>query len=621
MEALAEKAAFIKQSLFKSQTITDTMVSVLGSFDNRLSVLETAMRPTQIRTLSIRRAEDNIDKVLKQSEAILYRLDLSHQAEVSILKGPHENLESYLKAIDQLKSNVKFFSNTSRFKTNNAAQSSANNLLAEGIAKLGDEFKNLLVLYSKPAEPDNLYGCLPKSLRPCSSSHGNKEKINGKSSSSTDHKESENIVCKPLTLIPPHAVQLLHRMTYHLAGAGYQEQLTKTYREVRSATLELSLNKLGMEALTDNDLQKIPWEILEGKIGNWIQYIRIAVKLLFPSEKKVADQIFPGIESISTLCFAEVVSNSIEIMFNFGDTISKCKRSPEKLFVLLDMYETMRELLPEIESTFSDTQCTGVRESAAALTKRLAQTAQQTFYEFEVAVEKDATKSPVSDGTVHPLTSYVINYTKFFIDYQSTLKLLLQDCGSPDAEAQLSSVTTHIVQSLLNNLDGKSKLYKDPALMELFLMNNVHYIVSSVRRSDMNELLGDDWVHIHRRTVQQHANQYKRVAWSKILQHITVSGELTKARIRERFKNFNSEFEELHQRQSEWSVPDGELRESLRLAIAEVLLPAYRSFTNRFRSSVDGGKYPNKYIKYTPEDLEHKLSDLFEGRIFVEQRR
>lgn len=38
------------------------------------------------------------------------------------------------------------------------------------------------------------------------------------------------------------------------------------------------------------------------------------------------------------------------------------------------------------------------------------------------------------------------------------------------------------MEALQNNLDGKSKLYKDPALMYIFLMNNIHYMVKSVRR-------------------------------------------------------------------------------------------------------------------------------------------
>lgn len=67
--------------------------------------------------------------------------------------------------------------------------------------------------------------------------------------------------------------------------------------------------------------------------------------------------------------------------------------------------------------------------------------------------------------------------------YQSTLKLLFQEfeTGS-ETESQLAVVTMRIMQALQNNLDGKSKQYKDPALTHLFLMNNVHYMVRSVRR-------------------------------------------------------------------------------------------------------------------------------------------
>ena len=66
--------------------------------------------------------------------------------------------------------------------------------------------------------------------------------------------------------------------------------------------------------------------------------------------------------------------------------------------------------------------------------------------------------------------------------YQSTLKQLFQEFDEGDTDAQLASVTTRIMQALQNNLDGKSKQYKDPALTQLFLMNNIHYIVRSVRR-------------------------------------------------------------------------------------------------------------------------------------------
>nr|GFD15078.1 exocyst complex component EXO70A1-like [Tanacetum cinerariifolium] len=46
-DTLTDKASMMRESLTKSQLITDNVVKILGSFDHRLSALETAMRPTQ----------------------------------------------------------------------------------------------------------------------------------------------------------------------------------------------------------------------------------------------------------------------------------------------------------------------------------------------------------------------------------------------------------------------------------------------------------------------------------------------------------------------------------------------------------------------------------------------
>ncbi|KAL6518235.1 hypothetical protein OROMI_033936 [Orobanche minor] len=79
VDVLSERAAQMREALMKSQSISGNMVSILGSFDDRLSALETAMRPTQIRTHAIRRAHENIDKTLKAAEVILSQFDLSRQ--------------------------------------------------------------------------------------------------------------------------------------------------------------------------------------------------------------------------------------------------------------------------------------------------------------------------------------------------------------------------------------------------------------------------------------------------------------------------------------------------------------------------------------------------------------
>ncbi|KAH7547719.1 hypothetical protein JRO89_XS14G0006900 [Xanthoceras sorbifolium] len=637
--SLSEKAIKMRESLLKSQTITDNVVSILGSFDHRLSALETAMRPTQIRTHAIRKAHENIDKTLKAAEIILTQFDLSRQAEAKILRGPREDLESYLEAIDQLRNNISFFSSNKGYKNSEGVITHANNLLSKAISKLEEEFKQLLASYSKPLEPDRLFECLPNSMRPSSGSPGHHGDSAHKNHSG-QNSDLETAVLTPPTLIPPRILPLLHDLAQQMVQAGHQQQLIRIYRDTRSSVLEESLRKLGVEKLSKEDVQKMQWEVLEAKIGNWIHFMRIAVKLLFAGERNVCNQIFEGFDSLSDQCFAEVTTSSVSVLLSFGEAIAKSKRSPEKLFVLLDMYEIMRELHGEIESVFKGKACSQIRESSLGLTKRLAQTAQETFGDFEEAVEKDATKTAVLDGTVHPLTSYVINYVKFLFDYQSTLKQLFQEFVKGDeTNSQLTSVTMRIMQALQTNLDGKSKQYKDPALTHLFLMNNIHYMVRSVRRSEAKDLLGDDWVQRHRRIVQQHANQYKRTAWAKILQCLSVQGltssgggsavggdggnssGVSRQLIKERFKNFNSQFEELHLKQSQWTVPDTELRESLRLAVAEVLLPAYRSYVKRFGPLVENGKNPQKYIRYSAEDLERMLSEFFEGKTLNETKR
>lgn len=49
-------------------------------------------------------------------------------------------------------------------------------------------------------------------------------------------------------------------------------------RDTRSSVLEESLRKLGVERLGKDDVQKMQWEVLEAKIGNWIHFMRIAVR-------------------------------------------------------------------------------------------------------------------------------------------------------------------------------------------------------------------------------------------------------------------------------------------------------------------------------------------------------
>jgi exocyst complex protein 7 len=79
-------------------------------------------------------------------------------------------------------------------------------------------------------------------------------------------------------------------------------------------------------------------------VGGW--WVR--VKLFFDAEHKLCGQIWYHLDSHREKCFANVTDSSLHILLSFGEAIARSKKSPKKLFVWLDMYETMHELITEV---------------------------------------------------------------------------------------------------------------------------------------------------------------------------------------------------------------------------------------------------------------------------------
>ncbi|KAL5206694.1 hypothetical protein ABZP36_034903 [Zizania latifolia] len=74
------------------------------------------------------------------------------------------------------------------------------------------------------------------------------------------------------------------------------------------------------------------------------------IKLLFAAERQLCDQVFECPQSMRDKCFAAITKNSLATLLSFGEAIAMSKRSPEKLFVLLDMYEIICELQADVGS-------------------------------------------------------------------------------------------------------------------------------------------------------------------------------------------------------------------------------------------------------------------------------
>ncbi|KAL3638544.1 hypothetical protein CASFOL_017915 [Castilleja foliolosa] len=82
-------------------------------------------------------------------------------------------------------------------------------------------------------------------------------------------------------------------------------------------------------------------------------------------------------------------------LFNFAEAISISRRSPEKLFKILDLHDALSDLLPDIESVFDSKLSESIEVEAVEIISRLAEAARGVLSEFENAILREPSKIPV----------------------------------------------------------------------------------------------------------------------------------------------------------------------------------------------------------------------------------
>ncbi|KAL2537663.1 exocyst complex component EXO70B1-like [Forsythia ovata] len=65
------------------------------------------------------------------------------------------------------------------------------------------------------------------------------------------------------------------------------------YGTCRREFLEESLSRLGLQKLSIDEVQKLQWTQLEDEIEKWIKAINVALRILFPSERRLCDRNVP----------------------------------------------------------------------------------------------------------------------------------------------------------------------------------------------------------------------------------------------------------------------------------------------------------------------------------------
>ncbi|GAB2262507.1 hypothetical protein Droror1_Dr00003504 [Drosera rotundifolia] len=465
----------------------------------------------------------------------------------------------------------------------------------------------------------------------------------------TTDSEAKSTELEDFPAIPDDIVCRMNRIASAMISAGFETECCQVYSVMRRDAFKEAVHREGFEKISAEEIQKMQWEPLEGHIMTWVKVVKYSTKVLFPREKKLCASVFSNHPSIGQGISINLARAVIILFLNFAEAIAMTKHSAERLFKLLDIYETLTELISVFDDSFYSKECAiEIRGEISTVRHRLGEAAVGIFSDLENSIRSDVARNPVPSGAVHPLTRYTMNYLRYACDFKDALEQVFSHHQKPDQSNeylepqsdkeipdrnnndneksnQAEKATSFAAQlmSVMNlldaNLEAKSRLYKDASLGYIFLMNNGRYILQKIKEStEMHALVGDSWRRKRSSELRTFHKNYQRETWSKVLQclrheGLQVNGKVHKPILKERFKSFNQLFDDIHKTQSTWVVSDEQLQSELRVSISAVMIPAYRSFVARFGQHFTPGRQAEKYIKYQPEDIETVIEELFEG--------
>ncbi|PRQ53380.1 putative exocyst complex component Exo70, cullin repeat-like-containing domain-containing protein [Rosa chinensis] len=513
----------------------------------------------------------------------------------------------------------------------------ANDVLQTAMIRLEDEFRYMLVQNRQPCAPEHM------SFRSCEEDAVDENSLMSFGDDSIEDSFQRDSVSRAsedsiIDLVRPEVIPDLRSIANMMFNCNYDQECTQAYTNLRRDALDECLSYLEIQKLSIEDVRKMEWVSLNSKIRRWVWVMKIFVRIYLASEKWLSEQIFEELGPVRLDCFVEASKASILQLLNFAEAMSIGPHQPEKLVRILDMYEVLADVLPDIDALYFGEAGSSVSMECHDVLLRLGDSVKATVIEFENAIASNPSTNPVSGGGIHPLTRYVMNYMRTLTDYGQTLDLLLKDCDegdpislspdtSPTKEEENKSTDSSgrkspmahqflsFASSLEANLDEKSKLYKDASLQHVFLMNNIHYMAQKVKGAELRLIFGDDWIRKHNRKFQQHAMSYQRASWSYILSLLKEEGiqnpgsnSISKSLLKERLRSFYLTFEEIYKVQSAWLIPDPQLREDLQISTSLNVIQAYRTFVGRHSNDIS-----DKLIKYSADDMENYLMDLFEG--------
>ncbi|XP_031621286.1 exocyst complex component 7 isoform X2 [Contarinia nasturtii] len=677
----------LKDHVDKYHDLSTSMSTILTKFEQRLGKLEQTILPVYNQTEHLQKRQKNLQSTLQCLENVLSHYEASQEQCNLIHLGPSEgDVADFLTGLDKLKRAKDYFLNynpqsvelenvTSLFNTGCTT-------LENHYKALLKKYSTVL----KPVDLlDLIYIEEDSSNEDCTSikqmTQSTREELNTISNwleynLRRDYidiyaAERSQVVFRSLQLLKDHQRTGSWENESSRTRGTYPvkvEQTRKTTSTRIQHLLERKANKMLMKASqtleqstgislkkSTNTDHNAHVDIIGDRDQELDKYLVLLLGLqrLFIWERTLMAEVIP--KTRHNDLFSRLAQSSIEMVVKDAEGITgKAMRNIQRKrwSSSLEIFSALRHfqlLQPDIERACDVNQ----RQQINLILLKLQQTGIKALDQFLEFVKSDSGSNLVGmsastlssnvpkDATVHELTSNAIWYLEHLLEHCGVISDLL--CQDSFYVQQLDSLCTNksvstdarvkifvglYVKRVLSELNltivSKCEQYGDYATRQLFRLNNIHYILKSLQRSNVLELLlmtEPECERNYMELIQELHGSYQR-SWARLISMISpledlprpVNGRVKdkeRSILKERFSGFNKELEEACKIQRAISVPDVILREGLKRDNSENIIPQYNAFFESY-ADVQFSKNPEKYVKYKPQDVSAMLGNLFD---------
>ncbi|NXH88207.1 EXOC7 protein, partial [Edolisoma coerulescens] len=651
--------------------------SILSSFESRLMKLENSIIPVHKQTENLQRLQENVEKTLSCLDHVISYYHVAKDTEKIIKEGPTGRLEEYLNCMDKIQKAVEYF------QDNNPDSPELNrvkSLFERGKESLESEFRSLMTRHTKPVPPILILDLISGDEEMDTQEEMTLEhlpesvlhdiiRISGWLVENGRNQDFMTVYFQIRSVQLDRSIKGLKdhfRKNSSSSGVPYSPAIqnkrkdTPTKKPIkRPGTIRKAQNLLKQYSQHGLDGKKgasnlIPMEgrddVFDIEIDAYIHCVSAFVKLA-QSEYQLLTEIVPEHHQKKT--FDSLIQESLDNLIMEGDNIVSAARKAiirhdySAVLTIFPILKHLKQMKPEFDQVLQGTAA-GTKNKLPGLITSMETTGAKALEEFADNIKNDPDKeyNMPKDGTVHELTSNAILFLQQLLDFQETAGAMLasqvlgdtynipldpretsSSASSYSSEFSRRLLSTYICKVLGNlqlNLLSKSKVYEDPALSAIFLHNNYNYILKSLEKSELIQLVAvtqKTAERSYRELIEQQIQTYQR-SWLKVTDYISERNlpvfqpgvklkDKERQMIKERFKGFNDGLEELCKIQKAWAIPDMEQRDKIRRAQKTIVKETYGAFLNRY-GNVPFTKNPEKYIKYQVDQVGEMIEKLFD---------